>query len=82
MQEAEWRVRFANAREQVSQAEAACWHEVVRMEYYQGIPVQMKVKEFVESEESSVSHGAPSRTSRSVSAARVSRPVGRGSRVA
>jgi hypothetical protein len=49
--EAEWRVRFANAREQVSLAEADCWHEVVRTEYYQGIPVQMKVKEFVESEE-------------------------------
>ena len=51
LQEAEWRVRFANAREQVAQAEAACWHEVVRTEYYQGIPVQMKVKEFVESNE-------------------------------
>jgi hypothetical protein len=51
LQQAEWRVRFANAREQVSLAEAACWHEVVRTEYYQGIPVQMKVKEFVESEE-------------------------------
>jgi len=49
--EAEWRMRFANAREQVAVAEAACWHEVVRTEYYQGIPVQMKVKEFVESEE-------------------------------
>jgi hypothetical protein len=51
LQEAEWRVKFANAREQVALAEAACWHEVVRTEYYQGIPVQMKVKEFVESEE-------------------------------
>ena len=51
LQEAEWRMRFANAREQVSLAEAACWHEVVRTEFYQGIPVQMKVKEFVESEE-------------------------------
>jgi hypothetical protein len=49
--EAEWRVRFANAREQLSLAEAACWREVVRTEYYQGVPVQMKVKEFVESEE-------------------------------
>jgi hypothetical protein len=48
--EAEWRMRFANAREQVALAEAACWQEVVRTEYYQGIPVQMKVKEFVESE--------------------------------
>ena len=51
LQEAEWRVRFANAREQVALAEAACWQEVVRTEYYQGVPVQMKVKEFVESEE-------------------------------
>ncbi len=49
--EAEWRVRFANAREQLAQAEAACWQEVVRTEYYQGVPVQMKVREFVESNE-------------------------------
>jgi hypothetical protein len=49
--EAEWRVRFANAREQVSLAEAACWQEVVRTEFQYGVPVQMKVKEFVESEE-------------------------------
>ena len=51
LQEAEWRVRFAGAREQLALAEAACWHEVVRTEFYQGIPVQMKVKEFVESGE-------------------------------
>jgi hypothetical protein len=49
--EAEWRVRFANAREQLAVAEAACWQEVVRTEFYQGVPVPMKVKEFVESEE-------------------------------
>jgi hypothetical protein len=49
--EAEWRVRFANAREQVATAEAACWQEVVRTQFYQGVPVQMKVKEFVESDE-------------------------------
>jgi hypothetical protein len=49
--EAEWRVRFANAREQVALAEAACWQEVVRTQFYQGLPVQMKVKEFVETEE-------------------------------
>jgi len=49
--EAEWRVRFANAREQLALAEAACWQEVVRTQFYQGLPVQMKVKEFVESEE-------------------------------
>jgi hypothetical protein len=49
--EAEWRVRFANAREQLALAEAACWQEVIRTQFYQGIPVQMKVKEFVETEE-------------------------------
>jgi hypothetical protein len=51
LQEAEWRVRFANAREQVALAEAACWREVIRTEFYAGVPVQMKVKEFVETEE-------------------------------
>ena len=51
LQEAEWRVRFANAREQLALAEAACWREVVRTEFYQGVPVQMKVKEFAPSEE-------------------------------
>jgi hypothetical protein len=51
LQEAEWRMRFANAREQVALAEASCWHEVVRTEFYQGVPVPMKVKEFVETEE-------------------------------
>jgi hypothetical protein len=49
--EAEWRVRFANAREQLAVAEAACWQEVVRTEFYAGVPVPMKVREFVESEE-------------------------------
>jgi hypothetical protein len=49
--EAEWRVRFANAREQLALAEAACWQDVVRTQFHQGLPVQMKVKEFVETEE-------------------------------
>jgi hypothetical protein len=49
--EAEWRVRFANAREQLAIAEANSWEEVIRTEYYQGIPVQMKVKEQIETEE-------------------------------
>ena len=49
--EAEWRVRFANAREQLAVAEANSWHEVVRTEFYNGIPVQMKVKEQVETVE-------------------------------
>jgi hypothetical protein len=49
--EAEWRVRFANAREQLAIAEANSWREVVRTEFYQGIPVPMKVKEQVETAE-------------------------------
>ena len=38
LQEAEWRVRFANAREQLALAEAACWHEVVRTRVLPGHP--------------------------------------------
>ncbi|HXK08965.1 MAG TPA: hypothetical protein VMT70_04930 [Vicinamibacteria bacterium] len=49
--EAEWRVRFANAREELANAEANSWREVVRTDFYQGIPVQMRVKEQVETEE-------------------------------
>jgi len=49
--EAEWRVRFANAREQLAIAETHSWQEVVRTEFYQGIPVQMRVKEQIETEE-------------------------------
>jgi hypothetical protein len=49
--EREWRARFAEARAKLREAEARCWREVVRTEFYQGIPVQMKVKEFVETEE-------------------------------
>jgi hypothetical protein len=49
--EREWRARFAEARARVREAEARCWREVVRTEFHQGIPVQMKVQEFVESEE-------------------------------
>ena len=49
--EAEWRVRFANAREQLAIAETNSWREVVRTEFYQGIPVQMRVKEQVETDE-------------------------------
>ena len=49
--EAEWRVRFANAREQLAIAEANSWQEVVRTQFYQGIPVQMKVKEQIETNE-------------------------------
>jgi hypothetical protein len=49
--EREWRARFKEARARVREAEARCWQEVVRTEFHQGIPVQMKVQEFVESEE-------------------------------
>ena len=49
--EAEWRVRFANAREQLAVAEANSWQEVVRTEFVAGVPVQMKVKEQVETSE-------------------------------
>jgi hypothetical protein len=49
--EREWRARFAETRARVREAEARCWREVVRTEFRQGIPVQMKVQEFVESEE-------------------------------
>jgi hypothetical protein len=49
--EQQWRARFAEARARVNEAEARCWQEVVRTEFYNGIPVQMKVQEFVETEE-------------------------------
>jgi hypothetical protein len=49
--EAEWRVRFANAREQLAMAEANSWHEVVRTEFVAGVPVQMRVKEQIETDE-------------------------------
>jgi hypothetical protein len=49
--EAEWRVRFANAREQLAIAEANSWQEVVRTEFVAGVPVQMRVKEQIETNE-------------------------------
>lgn len=49
--EADWRVRFANARERLAVAEENSWQEVVRTEFYQGVPVQMKVKEKIETPE-------------------------------
>jgi hypothetical protein len=48
--EREWRARFAEARARVKEAEARGWRDVVRTEFYKGIPVQMRVKEFVETE--------------------------------
>lgn len=49
--EREWRARFAEARARAREAEARGWREVVRTEFYNGVPVQMKVQEFVETEE-------------------------------
>ena len=49
--EREWRARFAEARARVREAEARGWREVVRTEFRNGIPVQMKVQEFVETAE-------------------------------
>jgi hypothetical protein len=49
--EAEWRIRFADARRKISEAEVRCWHSVVRTVFVAGIPVQQWVKEFEESEE-------------------------------
>jgi hypothetical protein len=44
-------VRFAQARERLAVAEENSWQEVVRTDFYQGVPVQMKVKEKVETPE-------------------------------
>ena len=49
--ERDWRARFAEARTRVSEAEERCWQDVIRTEFYNGIPVQVRVKEFVETEE-------------------------------
>jgi hypothetical protein len=49
--QAEWRVRFAGARRRVSEAEARCWHKVVKTVFVSGIPVQQWVDEFQESDE-------------------------------
>lgn len=49
--QAEWRVRFANAREQLARAEAASWRDVVRTELQAGVPVPMRIKEQIETPE-------------------------------
>src|SRR5262249_25936493 len=48
--EAEWRVRFANAREKVSTAEANGWYDTVETVFVSGIPVQQRVRKFQETE--------------------------------
>jgi hypothetical protein len=49
--EADWRVRFADARRKIAEAELGCWHSVVRTVFVAGIPVQQWVKVFEESDE-------------------------------
>lgn len=49
--EADWRIRFAEVRRQIAEAELRCWRSVVRTVFVAGIPVQQWVKEFEESEE-------------------------------
>jgi hypothetical protein len=49
--EAEWRVRFANARERVSVAEANGWYDTVETVFVSGIPVQQRVRKFQETDE-------------------------------
>ena len=49
--EADWRIRFADARRKIAEAELRCWRSVVRTVFVAGIPVQQWVKEFEESEE-------------------------------
>ena len=50
-QEAEWRVRFANAREKVSVAEANGWYDTVETVFVSGSPVQQRVRKFEETDE-------------------------------
>jgi len=49
--EADWRIRFAEARRKIAEAELRCWRSVIRTVFVAGIPVQQWVKEFEESEE-------------------------------
>jgi hypothetical protein len=49
--QADWRIRFANAREQLANAESASWRDVVRTEFQAGIPVPMRIKEQIETPE-------------------------------
>ena len=48
IKEAQWRTRFANARERVSRAEAAAWRTVIETVFVSGIPVQQPVRKFEE----------------------------------
>jgi hypothetical protein len=48
--QAEWRTRFAEARERVSREEADSWRSVVDVVWHAGIPVQQLVRKFEEAE--------------------------------
>ncbi len=48
--EAEWRLRFAAARERVAREEAGAWRKVVETVFVAGIPVQQWVSKFEETE--------------------------------
>ncbi len=49
--EAEWRMRFKDAREELARAEAAAWTEGYKIEFYNGQPVQVRTRERVETDE-------------------------------
>lgn len=49
--ERHWRQRFDLARERIRDAESRAWQEVIRTEFYQGLPYQVRVREHVETEE-------------------------------
>jgi hypothetical protein len=43
-EEREWRIRFADARTRVAEAEARAWEERIEVVYVSGVPVQQKVR--------------------------------------
>ncbi len=49
--ELEWRRRFAAARQRVAEAESRAWVDKIETVFYDGIPVQMRVREFEETAE-------------------------------
>ncbi len=49
--EAEWRMRFANAREELANAEAAAWTDAYRIDFVGGQPVQVRTRERIETAE-------------------------------
>lgn len=43
-EEREWRIRFADARTRVAEAEERAWEERIEVVYVSGVPVQQKVR--------------------------------------